>query len=218
MTSQTTPGKARGRPRTFVVEDALEAAMRVFWRKGYLGTSLADLTGALGINRPSLYAAFGSKEGLFRQALERYANGPTAYLRDALEKGTAREVVEHMLNGAARLATNPGNPQGCLWVKAAVTSGSPADPLARELAAGRASGYRRLRDRFQQAVATGDLPPGTDVAALAQYVVTVSTGLSVQAAAGASRRQLLKVVATVLGAWPSGRASAGLAKPTERGS
>ena len=178
--------------------------MRVFWRKGYLGTSLSDLTTAIGINRPSLYAAFGSKEALFREALERYANGPTAYLRNALEEPTARRVVEHMLTGAARLATDPGNPQGCLWVNATLTAGAPTDPLSIELAAGRVAGQVRLRHRFKRAVAEGDLADGTDVAALAQYVVTVSSGLSVQAAGGASRRELLRVVATVLRAWPAG--------------
>lgn len=206
MSSETTPRRARGRPRTFVVENALDAAMRVFWRKGYRGTSLSDLTTALGINRPSLYAAFGSKEALFRKSLERYANGPTAYLRHALDEPTARGVVEHMLNGAARVATDPRNPPGCLWVNATLTSGTPIDPLSRELAAGRVAGQVRLRDRLRRAVREGDLPDGTDVAALAQYVVTVSSGLSVQAAGGASRRELMKVVATVVRSWPPGGA------------
>ena len=202
---QTTTRRPRGRPRTFDLDDALDAAMRVFWRKGYLGTSLSDLTTAIGINRPSLYAAFGSKEALFRKALERYANGPTAYLRNALEEPTARRVVEHMLTGAARLATDPKNPQGCLVGECHPNRGS-ARPTHCRSNSPRAGwpAKLRLRRSLKRAVAEGDLADGTDVAALAQYVVTVSSGLSVQAAGGASRRELLRVVATVLRAWPAG--------------
>src|SRR5947207_11547368 len=100
----------RGRPRAFDTDAALDAALAVFWRKGYEGASLTDLTAAMGINRPSLYAAFGSKEDLFRKALDRYAEGPAAYVREALEEPTARAVAERLLRGAAELLTNPRNP------------------------------------------------------------------------------------------------------------
>src|SRR5882757_3781169 len=102
----------RGRPREFDADRALDRALYVFWRKGYEGTTLPDLTRAMGINRPSLYAAFGSKEGLFRKALDRYAEGPAAYVREALNGPTARAVAERLLGGAIDLATDRRNPRG----------------------------------------------------------------------------------------------------------
>src|SRR5260370_23346247 len=113
------PRPSAGRPRAFDIDKALDRALRMFWEKGYEGTSLADLTEAMGINRPSLYAAFGNKEALFRKALDRYTSGPAAYVSEALDKPTARGVVERLLGGAADLLTNPRNPRGCLMVHGA---------------------------------------------------------------------------------------------------
>src|SRR5205085_6998653 len=107
----------KGRPREFDVEKALDCALKVFWHKGYEGASLTDLTRAMGINRPSLYAAFGSKEGLFRKALDRYAEGPAAYVLEALNEPTARAVAERLLAGSADLLSDPRNPRGCLMVQ-----------------------------------------------------------------------------------------------------
>src|SRR6516164_7920615 len=112
-----------GRPREFDVDQALDSALRVFWRKGYEGTTLPDLTKAMGINRPSLYAAFGSKEELFRQTLDRYAAGPAAYVRAALTEPTARAVAERLLAGAIDVVTNRRNPRGCLLVQGALACG-----------------------------------------------------------------------------------------------
>src|SRR6185503_17277031 len=99
----------RGRPRTFAVEPALDRALHVFWQKGYEGTSLSDLTRAMGINRPSLYAAFGDKQSLFRKVLDRYAEGPAAYFDEALREPTARAVVERLLRASADLQTSRRN-------------------------------------------------------------------------------------------------------------
>src|ERR1017187_8644631 len=118
-----------GRPRAFHVEKALDQAMHLFWRKGFLGTSLSDLTEAMGINRPSLYAAFGNKESLFRRAVERYFLGPATYLQDALKEPTARAVVERLLQGVADLVTVPKYPRTCLWVHGALSCGGTSDPL-----------------------------------------------------------------------------------------
>src|SRR5579864_5306999 len=112
---------ALGRPRAFDTEEALDRAMQVFWRKGYLGTSLSDLTDAMGINRPSLYAAFGNKKSLFRKTLARYSTGPSDYLREALREPTARAVVERVLNGVVDLLTDPHTPRTCMWVHGALS-------------------------------------------------------------------------------------------------
>jgi AcrR family transcriptional regulator len=189
-----------GRPRAFDVEKALHRAMQVFWRKGYLGTSLSDLTDAMGINRPSLYAAFGNKESLFRKALDHYVKGPSSYLSEALQEPTARAVVERLLHGVVDLLTDPRTPTTCLWVHGALSCGD--DPLREEFAAQRAAGQAKLRTRFKRAVADGDLPPDSDADALARYVQTVNFGLTVQASTGASRKELLRTVEIALKAWP----------------
>jgi len=189
-----------GRPRAFNADKALGRAMQVFWRKGYLGTSLSDLTDAMGINRPSLYAAFGNKKSLFRQALGYYAQGPSSYLSEALREPTARAVVERLLHGVVDLLTDPRTPTTCLWVHGALSCGD--DPLRKEFAAQRAAGLADLRARLKRAVADGDLAPNTDADTLAHYVQTVNFGLTVQASTGATRKELLRVVEFALKAWP----------------
>src|SRR5712671_741565 len=140
MQSKREPASTVGRPRAFDVDEALDQALRVFWRKGYEGTSLTDLTRALGINRPSLYAAFGNKEALFRKALDRYVEGPAAYVREALNQPTARAVAERLLYGSADLLNDPRHPRGCLMVQAALVCGEAAESVRRELSARRAAG------------------------------------------------------------------------------
>jgi AcrR family transcriptional regulator len=191
-----------GRPRAFCTEEALDHALQVFWHKGYEGTSLSDLTEAMGINRPSLYAAFGNKEALFRRVLDRYFEGPAAYVRAALQELTARAVVERLLLGAAERLTDPGHPPGCLAVQGALSCGVGADSIRLELGARRATAEVALRERLEQAKSAGDLPPAADPADLARYVATVMYGMAVQAAGGASRDELQRVVRTALRAWP----------------
>jgi len=120
-----------GRPRSFDIDRALDRALVVFWRKGYEGASLSDLTKAVGVNRPSLYAAFGDKEALFRKALDRYLKGPAAYTQEALREPTARAVVERLLLGAADLNAARRNPGGCLMVQGALACGEAAIPSGR---------------------------------------------------------------------------------------
>lgn len=194
--------RSQGRPRAFDIDEGLEQALHVFWRKGYLGTSLTDLTEAMGINRPSLYAAFGNKESLFRKALDRYSAKQTAYLREALEEPTARRVIERMMHSVVDLVTNPSNPSGCLLAQSIHSCSAPDDPLYQELAERRVLGEAAIRDRFERAVLEGDLSADADPAALARFVVTVNFGMSVQAASGASRAELLQVVQTALQACP----------------
>jgi AcrR family transcriptional regulator len=195
--------RSKGRPRAFDVDWALDQALHLFWRKGYEGTSLSDLTRTMGINRPSLYAAFGDKEALFRQALDRYADGPAAHVRAALAQPTARAAVDHLLRGTADLITNPRNPAGCLYVQGALACNEGVEPLRKQLALRRAAGEKALRQRLNRAKAEGDLPRDANPADLARYIATVVHGMSVQAVGGASRSQLRRVVETVLRAWPT---------------
>jgi AcrR family transcriptional regulator len=194
---------AKGRPRTFDVDRALDCALKVFWRKGYEGTSVHDLTEAIGINRPSLYAAFGNKEELFRKALDRYVAGPACHMREALEEPTARAVAERLLRKTADVLTDPCHPPGCLTVQGALSCGEAAESIRQELNSYRSAGEAALRERFEQAKSEQDLPPAADPADLARYVTTVIQGMAVQAAGGASRDDLRRVAETALRAWPA---------------
>jgi AcrR family transcriptional regulator len=191
-----------GRPREFDADQALDRALQIFWQKGYEGASLPELTAAMGINRPSLYAAFGNKEALFRRAMERYVSGPAAYFGAALEQPTSRAVVECVLQGAIDLVTGAGNPRGCFLVQGALACGAMAQPARDALAKRRNSGIVRLKRRFKRAVAEGDLPPACPPDDLARYVVAVVHGMSVQAAGGATRQQLQRVAKLALRSWP----------------
>jgi AcrR family transcriptional regulator len=197
------PPPKRGRPRNFDADAALDAALDVFWRKGYEGASLPDLTDAMGINRPSLYAAFGNKEELFKKVLDRYATGPAAYVQAALQAPTARAVFERLLAGALDMMSNPKAPRGCLAVQGALACGDAAQSIRKELCARRGQAESLLRDRFTRARAEGDLPRDADPSDLAKYATTVLHGLSVQASSGATRPQLRKVADLALRAWPN---------------
>ncbi|MDR3403844.1 MAG: TetR/AcrR family transcriptional regulator [Chthoniobacter sp.] len=196
------PAASRGRPRAFDSEVALQRALELFWRQGYEGTSLSDLTAAMGINRPSLYAAFGNKEQLFRKALERYLSGPAACFAEALQQSTARAVSGHLLQGVVNQLGDPKSPGGCLVVQAALSSGTEADPIRQVLAAHRNDARHALRRRFQRAITAGDLPAGTKAGDLASYLMAVVHGLAVQAAGGLSRKELQAVADLALRTWP----------------
>jgi AcrR family transcriptional regulator len=191
-----------GRPRAFDLDRALERALRLFWEKGYEGTSLSDLTKAIGVNRPSLYAAFGNKEALFRKALDRYVERTIAFVRDAINEPTGRGVAKRLLRSAADMVTNPRNPRGCLTVRGALSSGEEADPIRLELALRRSEGEAVIRERLERAKGEGELPAGANPTDLARYLATVYQGMSVQAAGGATRPQLRRVAETALRAWP----------------
>src|ERR1700686_4260751 len=203
------PSGPTGRPRCFDLDKALDAAMQVFWRNGYEGASLSDLTEAMGINRPSLYAAFGDKETLFRKALDRYAEGPAAYVREALKQPTARAVTQQLLRGAADLLTDSHHPSGCLMVQGALVCGEDSDCIRQALVSRRVAIEAALRRRFQRAKEEGDLAADTNPADLSRYVITISQGMAVQAAGGASRADLQRGVATALRSCPQGGGNRG---------
>lgn len=182
-----------GRPREFDAELALDQAMEVFWRHGYEGATIAELTEAMGINPPSLYACFGNKEGLLKAALDRYTKLRSVWMDEVVAAPTAREVAERMLMGIAQKQTDPANPPGCLLVQGGVACGTGSENVPFELAARRAENEDQLRDRFVRAKAEGDLKPTSDPAALARYVSAVSVGMGVMASSGSDREALRQV-------------------------
>jgi AcrR family transcriptional regulator len=203
--ANNTSAKVVGRPRSFDTGKALDCALGVFWRKSYEGASLSDLTKAMGINRPSLYAAFGDKEKLFRKVLDRYAEGPASFTNAALEEPTSRAVVERLLRGTADMLTSSQNPHGCLWVQGALACGNSADSVRKELISRRMAGETALRHRLNRAKEEGDLPPDANPASLARYIATMIQGMSIQAAGRATRAELHRIIDIALRSWPSRR-------------
>ncbi|MEW9552157.1 TetR/AcrR family transcriptional regulator [Nonomuraea sp. NPDC050783] len=195
-----------GRPRAFDPDAALDRALEVFWRQGYEGTSLSDLTTAMGINRPSLYGTFGNKEELFAKVLERYVGGPGAFAAEALEAPTVREVAERLVRGAVELTSGPGTPGGCLNVKSVHACGPDSAPARQAAIDCRKAGETALRRRLEQAP---DLPPGQDPATLARLLHTITDGIAVQAAGGRPHDELSEIAELALRALlpPDGSAS-----------
>lgn len=200
---EITIAPARGRPREFDPEEALSAALQVFWRRGYEGASLAELTEAMGITKPSLYACFGNKESLFRKALDLYERDKLCYVRSALEEPTAKAVAERLLRGALAMQCGSDEPKGCLGVISSVANTAHAECIRDEVLARRASSDRALVERFERARAEGDLPNGVEPQALACYLSTVIQGMAVQAGAGTPPERLGQLIETALTMWPS---------------
>jgi AcrR family transcriptional regulator len=192
-----------GRPRGFDMEQALNRALEVFWRKGYEGASVSELTAAMGINPPSLYAAFGNKEGLFCKALDRYVETNDEFLREALARPKAKDGITALLAKTAEALTGKSTPRGCLLVQGIAGAGDHAECIRDQLSARRAANEKTVRDRLRRAKEEGELPSSTDPAALARFISTVMQGMAVQAAGGASRKDLEAVAATAMAAWPA---------------
>jgi AcrR family transcriptional regulator len=196
------PAPVKGRPREFCTEAALAAALRVFWSKGFEGASLTELTEAMGITRPSLYAAFGNKEALFRRALDLYEREKLAYIQEALKAPTARQVAEQLLRGALDSMCSDCEPRGCLRVISSVACGTEAESVREEVITRRASSQGAVIARFERAKLEGDLPPSISAEDLATYLSTLLQGIAVQAGAGVPRAQLDRLVETSLSLWP----------------
>jgi AcrR family transcriptional regulator len=193
-----------GRHREFDVEQVLDAALCVFWRKGYEGASYADLTEATGVERPALYSAFGNKEALFRQALARYDARYLDYIPEALQLPTARQVAAHILHQAVDLNTRYPEHTGCLGINGALAGSDDAEPVRQALVDFRAAGQAQLRERFERARAEGDLPMAANPDVLAAFVMAITHGMAVQAKAGFSRDMLEAVAEQALSTWPTG--------------
>ena len=200
MTTETK--KIRGRPRVFDMDEALEKALQIFWKRGYEGASLAELTETLGVNKPSLYAAFGNKEELFMKALSKYVAGPVAFVREVVNEPTARDVAQTFLYKAAEFLTEPSHPKGCMIVQGALSGGESADMIKSVLIQYRTAYEKVLTKRFEQARNDGDLSSDTNPESLAKYLATLHQGMSVQATSGASKGDLLAIADLALNAWP----------------
>ena len=192
----------RGRPRSFDRSAALARAMELFWTKGYEGASISDLTEAMGIGSPSLYAAFGSKEALFREAIDLYGRTEGPAIWDAVENAPdARSAVAGFLTATAHSFSRPGKPRGCMVVLSQLNPTEASASVCAALRENRAQGQSGLERRLRRAVEVGELAPGTDVAALAAFYLTVQQGMSIQARDGASEETLLAVAKGAMAAW-----------------
>jgi AcrR family transcriptional regulator len=196
-------GITRG-ARGFDKETAIAAALHEFWSRGFEGVSIGDLTKAMGVSRPTLYAVFGDKEALFHRALDYYGREQAAFYHEAGKAATAKGVAEVLLRGALELFPGGSNPPGCLYVSHLVARGSEMDKLRAEMMARARVGEAALQQRFERAVREGDLRPGTDPAGLAYMLMALVQGLAVQANSGAPRNMMERMVDAALAAWPTG--------------
>jgi AcrR family transcriptional regulator len=192
----------RGRPRAFDRDEALRRAMEVFWEHGYEATSMSHLTAAMGISSPSLYAAFGCKEELFREAVAYYNDtlGATA-AAELREQPTAREAIAAVLRHHAAVFCDPENPRGCLIVLAATTSGDDTRSVHEYLAEWRMALETDFRERIERGIAEGDVPAGADAAAIAAFYNTVNHGMAIQARDGADEKKLSSIAEGAVAAW-----------------
>src|ERR1700688_3019529 len=197
------PRKARGRPRAFDRDAALHRAMELFWRQGYESTSISDLTSAMKITAPSLYAAFGDKERLYLEAVERYKSGLGDSGSILAGEATARGAIKRLLEGSAIELTNTrDHPPGCMVVASAINGSPESAHLQAALRGCRVEAEARIRAKIKRGVKDGELPPGTDAAALAKFYMTVMQGMTIQARDGATQKELLAVARAAMLQWP----------------
>ena len=202
MKSRTT-GQGRGRPREFLEEKAIEAATRVFAQKGYEGASLSDLTKAMGINRPSMYAAFGNKEKLFLRSLELFSRAGDEHVTQCLALGTARQGVDRLLRERVMMFTDAKTMGGCFVTQGPLSGPDATEQTRREVAYKRGSIERTMRRRFDRAIDEGELPRGAASEDLARFYSVVVQGIALQAQHGGTREQLLRVVDVAMQSWPT---------------
>ena len=198
MNTSTAAEVRMGRPREFDEDAALEAAMRVFWEKSYEGATIADLTEAMGINRSSMYTAFGDKEAVFYRAVERYRKMRMTSIGQALAQPSLREALAGLILGTADFLSTPGNPHGCLSIQGALACGTTAEPIKQAMIDWRKSGEAAIRKRLQQAQSEGELAAEIQPADFARYIASVMAGLGIQAANGATRAELRRVAEIAL--------------------
>jgi len=200
------PRKKTGRPLSFDRDVALERAMLVFWRYGYEAASLHELTSAMGITPPSLYAAFGDKEKLFLEAVERYSTRSCDAMQCLFAAApTARDAVERLLQSSAVEHTCSSHPPGCLMVTAATNCSASAEHVQDAMVKRRSDVEAMVRERIERGIRDGELPADTDAAALAGFYVTILHGMSIRARDTCNRDDLLAVASSAMRAWPAKR-------------
>jgi AcrR family transcriptional regulator len=190
-----------GRPRAFDRDAVLQTAVKLFCEHGYEGVSIADLTRAMNISPPSLYAAFGGKEALYREALAAYQQRKRLPQTDG--DGSIRDQFEAMLRDAVRAATEPGYPAGCMVVAGMLNCGAEHQSLASTLTELRNARCKEFTCKLQQAVASGELPPGTDPQAMSRYLAALIQGIAIQAKDGATQEELFALVDVAMSQWPA---------------
>ena len=202
MARQEVQAKSRGRPRSFDRDTALIAAMRTFWKLGYEAASMTELTDAMGINSPSLYAAFGSKEGLFQEALRLYLETEDSQSKDTLfGASSARDGIQAMLRHTARSLARPGLPHGCMLILGDANSSAQSAGVRQSLCSRRRQIQAGLEERLRRGIKDGDVPADADIGRIAGFYLTVLQGLSLQARDGASRDTMLEVADSAMAAW-----------------
>jgi AcrR family transcriptional regulator len=200
------PPKKRGRPRRLDRSVGLDVAARLFWEHGYEGTSIADLTAAMGVTPPSLYASFGSKEELYRMALDQAVESQSRARSEALQSDmSAYDALAFYLHDVANGISRPGDPPGCIVSTAVVQCAAENETVAKSVAARREAAIQAIRERFDRAVDEGELPAGTDTDSLARFYGAFVQGMSVQACDGACTDRLKRLVEIALSAWPGTR-------------
>jgi AcrR family transcriptional regulator len=201
--------RSAGRPRLFDRDAALDIALDHFWRQGFEGTSTTELTAAIGISQPSLYAAFGSKEQLYREALGLYLKRHGQFLANAFTAyPSAKEAIYQALMAAARQYSDPSHAPGCMVASAGLQGSVEHDALFSDLANQRRDGQRALQTRLEQARQEGEIPADTPMAELAAYFAMVIQGMAVQATDGASTEALESMATLAMMAWPREQAIA----------
>lgn len=195
--------KARGRPREFCCDEALDAATRVFWEKGYDGASLSDLTKAMGIKRTSMYWAFGNKEALYRKTMQRYTKSREKLMSGWLEEGTAREGTRRLLQGVAEMFSDPKCPGGCYAAKGLLTGSGVSAKMRKEILKVREAVELALRSRFERGVKNGELPAKSSPVDLARFYAVVIQGLGLHVPVSGTKDELLRVADMAMEKFPS---------------